>query len=220
MAESEPVPDLIVGADGLARPRWAAADELMRAYYDTEWGMPIRDETGLFERLSLEAFQSGLSWATVLRKRAAFREAFAGFDPDAVAAFGDDDAERLLGDARIIRNRAKILATIGNARPRSPCGGGRAGRPRLAAPAIRDPRPDDARRDPDHVAGVARAVEGAEGARIPLRRPDDDVRAHGGGRHRRHAPRRQPSPRHERGVARYLTAPSIMPLMKCRWRMT
>ncbi|GAA4192654.1 DNA-3-methyladenine glycosylase I [Microbacterium oryzae] len=116
MAESEPVPDLIVGADGLARPRWAAADELMRAYYDTEWGMPIRDETGLFERLSLEAFQSGLSWATVLRKRAAFREAFAGFDPDAVAAFGDDDAERLLGDARIIRNRAKILATIGNAR--------------------------------------------------------------------------------------------------------
>lgn len=108
--------DLVIGPDGLGRPRWAAADELMRAYYDTEWGMPVRDEVGLFERLSLEAFQSGLSWATILRKRPAFRELFAGFDPDAVAAFGDADVERLLGDARIIRNRAKILATIGNAR--------------------------------------------------------------------------------------------------------
>lgn len=116
MAEIAPAPDLVVGADGLARPRWAASDELLRAYYDTEWGMSIRDETGLFERLSLEAFQSGLSWATVLRKRPAFREAFAGFDAEAVAAFDGDDVERLLSDARIIRNRAKILATIGNAR--------------------------------------------------------------------------------------------------------
>ncbi|MDI6943154.1 DNA-3-methyladenine glycosylase I [Microbacterium barkeri] len=108
--------DLVIGPDGLGRPRWAASDELMRAYYDTEWGMPVRDETGLFERLSLEAFQSGLSWATILRKRPAFREVFAGFDPDAVATFDESDVERLLGDARIIRNRAKILATIGNAR--------------------------------------------------------------------------------------------------------
>lgn len=109
-------PDLVVGDDGLARPVWAASDALLRDYYDTEWGMPVRTERGLFERLSLEAFQSGLSWATVLRKRPAFRAAFAGFDPDAVAAFTDADVERLMTDAGIIRNRRKILATVGNAR--------------------------------------------------------------------------------------------------------
>lgn len=109
------MPDLVVEEDGLARPAWAARDPLLRAYYDTEWGMPVRDERGLFERLSLEAFQSGLSWATILRKRPAFRDAFACFDPDAVAAFGDDDVARLLSDAGIVRNRAKILATITNA---------------------------------------------------------------------------------------------------------
>ncbi|HEY4615152.1 MAG TPA: DNA-3-methyladenine glycosylase I [Citricoccus sp.] len=107
---------LVVGGDGLARPAWAAADPLLREYYDTEWGLPVRDEHGVFERLSLEAFQSGLSWRTVLAKRPAFRSAFAGFDPEAVARFGDADVERLLGEAGIIRNRAKILATIGNAR--------------------------------------------------------------------------------------------------------
>ena len=109
-------PDLVVGDDGLARPAWAAADPLLREYYDTEWGMPVRDERGVFERLSLEAFQSGLSWATILRKRPAFRESFAGFVPEAVAGFGEEDVDRLLGDARIVRNRAKILATITNAR--------------------------------------------------------------------------------------------------------
>ncbi|WP_425846840.1 DNA-3-methyladenine glycosylase I [Agrococcus sp. TSP3-2-1] len=107
---------LIVGDDGLARPAWAATDALLRDYYDTEWGMPVRDERGLFERLSLEAFQSGLSWATILRKRPAFRAAFAGFDPDAVARFGEDDALRLMADASIVRNRRKVDATIGNAR--------------------------------------------------------------------------------------------------------
>ena len=109
-------PDLVTGDDGLARPAWAATDPLLREYYDTEWGMPVRDERGVFERLSLEAFQSGLSWATILRKRPAFRDAFAGFDPDAVAGFGEADVDRLLADARIIRNRAKVLATITNAR--------------------------------------------------------------------------------------------------------
>lgn len=107
---------VITGADGLTRPTWAEQSDLLREYYDTEWGMPVRDEQGVFERLSLEAFQSGLSWATVLAKRPAFRHAFAGFDPDAVAEFGDDDVDRLIGDAGIIRNRAKILATIDNAR--------------------------------------------------------------------------------------------------------
>ncbi|RLP82270.1 DNA-3-methyladenine glycosylase I [Mycetocola lacteus] len=108
--------DLIIGEDGLARPPWAAGDPLLRAYYDTEWGMPVRDEAGMFERISLEAFQSGLSWATILRKRPAFRAAFAGFDPERVASFADADIARLLGDAGIVRNRRKIEATIQNAR--------------------------------------------------------------------------------------------------------
>jgi len=107
--------DVVVGEDGLARPPWAATDPLLREYYDTEWGMPVTDEAGVFERLSLEAFQSGLSWVTILRKRPAFREAFAGFDPDAVAAFGEDDFERLMADPGIVRNRAKIRATFRNA---------------------------------------------------------------------------------------------------------
>lgn len=106
----------MVGSDGLGRPAWAASDPLLQDYYDTEWGMPVRDERGLFERLSLEAFQSGLSWATILRKRPAFREAFDGFDPDVVAGYGQGDVERLLADARIVRNRAKIRATITNAK--------------------------------------------------------------------------------------------------------
>jgi DNA-3-methyladenine glycosylase I len=107
---------LIIGADGLARPPWAEASDLLRDYYDTEWGMPVRDEHGLYERVTLEGFQSGLSWATVLRKRPAFREAFADFDPEVVAEFDDADVDRLLADARIIRNRRKILAAITNAR--------------------------------------------------------------------------------------------------------
>ncbi|MCJ1713590.1 DNA-3-methyladenine glycosylase I [Curtobacterium sp. VKM Ac-2922] len=88
---------------------------MLRDYYDTEWGMPVRDERGVFERLSLEAFQSGLSWRTILAKRPAFRAAFADFDPDIVAGFGEDDVARLMADAGIVRNRAKILATITNA---------------------------------------------------------------------------------------------------------
>ena len=108
--------DLVVGPDGLARPAWASADDLLRDYYDTEWGMPIRDERGVFERLSLEAFQSGLSWATILRKRPAFRAAFAEFDPDQVADFSATDVDRLLRDAAIVRNRMKIAATIQNAK--------------------------------------------------------------------------------------------------------
>ncbi|MEW3845574.1 DNA-3-methyladenine glycosylase I, partial [Pseudomonas aeruginosa] len=79
------------GDDGRLLPAWASGDALLREYYDTEWGMPVRDERGLFERLSLEAFQSGLSWAIILRKREAFRAAFTGFDPEAVAQFGDAD---------------------------------------------------------------------------------------------------------------------------------
>jgi DNA-3-methyladenine glycosylase I len=87
----------------------------MVEYHDSEWGVPVRDDAQLFERLALEGFQAGLSWATILRKRPAFRAAFAGFDPRVVAAFGADDRARLLGDAGIVRNRAKIDATIANA---------------------------------------------------------------------------------------------------------
>ena len=115
MSRPAPLPDLVVGEDGLARPR-CARDPLLREYYDTEWGMPVRDERGLFERLSLEVFQSGLSWATILRKRPAFREAFDGFDPDRVAAYGPEDVARLLDDPGIVRNRSKVEATIVNAR--------------------------------------------------------------------------------------------------------
>lgn len=99
----------------LVRSNWAHDHDDLKHYYDTEWGMPIFDENGVFERLSLEAFQSGLSWLTILRKRENFRAAFAGFDIATVAAFGADDIERLLADAGIIRNQAKILATINNA---------------------------------------------------------------------------------------------------------
>ena len=115
-AASEPPVSLIVGTDGLARPVWAATDPVLMEYYDTEWGMPVYDERGLFERLVLEGFQSGLSWATVLHKRPAFREAFADFVPDAVAAFDENDVERLMNNAAIIRNRRKIEAAITNAR--------------------------------------------------------------------------------------------------------
>jgi DNA-3-methyladenine glycosylase I len=99
------------------RPRcsWAATAEYI-AYHDDEWGWPLHGEDALFERVSLEAFQSGLSWLIILRKRPAFRAAFAGFDVDQVAAFADADVQRLLADAGIVRNRAKILATIANAR--------------------------------------------------------------------------------------------------------
>ena len=112
---STPDPGIVLGEDGLARPAWAATDPLLRDYYDTEWGMPVRDEQGMYERLSLEAFQAGLSWATILRKRPAFREVFDGFDPEQVARYGDEDVERLMADARIVRNRAKIRAAITNA---------------------------------------------------------------------------------------------------------
>ncbi|MEY4137431.1 MAG: hypothetical protein RL205_1559 [Actinomycetota bacterium] len=107
---------LIVGDDGLARCGWGAGSSDYRAYHDTEWGKPIHGDRALFERLTLEAFQSGLSWITILRKRENFRAAFADFDIAAVAEFDDDDAQRLMLDAGIVRNRAKIAATLTNAR--------------------------------------------------------------------------------------------------------
>jgi DNA-3-methyladenine glycosylase I len=107
---------LAPGPDGRPRCWWGlSAPEYVR-YHDEEWGRPVRDSRGLYERLTLEAFQSGLSWLTILRKRESFRAAFAGFDPEVVAAFGDADVARLMADAGIVRNRAKIDAAITNAR--------------------------------------------------------------------------------------------------------
>jgi DNA-3-methyladenine glycosylase I len=106
----------VVGADGLARCAWAVGDALLRAYHDTEWGDPVRSETGVYERITLEAFQAGLSWLTILRKRPGFRTAFADFDPDIVAGFDEVDLERLMNDAGIVRNRAKVEAARTNAR--------------------------------------------------------------------------------------------------------
>jgi DNA-3-methyladenine glycosylase I len=95
---------------------WTSSDPLYDAYHDEEWGRPVRDERGVYERLCLEGFQSGLSWLTILRKREGFRAAFEGFDPDRVARFGERDVQRLLEDASIVRHRGKIEATIANAR--------------------------------------------------------------------------------------------------------
>ncbi|PLX36139.1 MAG: DNA-3-methyladenine glycosylase I [Hyphomicrobiales bacterium] len=101
---------------GACRCWWPGNDPLYQAYHDDEWGRPVRDDNRLFEKICLEGFQSGLSWLTILRKRENFRSAFAGFDPQKVAVFGDADIERLLGDAGIVRHRGKIVSTINNAR--------------------------------------------------------------------------------------------------------
>jgi DNA-3-methyladenine glycosylase I len=110
------VKDILRGEDGITRCRWAGSDPLYLAYHDEEWGRPLHGDDALFEMLTLEGFQAGLSWLTILRKREAFRSAFAGFRIADVAAFGEDDVQRLMGDAGIVRNRAKIEAAVGNAR--------------------------------------------------------------------------------------------------------
>lgn len=107
---------LAIGPDERARCAWVGDDAEYRRYHDEEWGTPLRGDRALFEKMALEGFQAGLSWITILRKRTRFREVFAGFDVEAVAEFDEHDVERLMGDAGIIRNRAKIEATIGNAR--------------------------------------------------------------------------------------------------------
>ena len=107
---------IVRGDDGVGRCWWGASTPDYRAYHDAEWGFPVDDDIRLFEKLCLEAFQSGLSWLTILRKREAFRSAFKGFEFERVARFGSRDVERLMGDASIVRNRAKIEATINNAK--------------------------------------------------------------------------------------------------------
>ena len=115
-AQSEPARGPVPGPDGRPRCPWGLSAPEYVAYHDQEWGRPVRGDQAIFERLCLEAFQSGLSWLTILRKRENFRKAFAGFDIATVAGFGADDVARLLADAGIVRNRAKINAAISNAR--------------------------------------------------------------------------------------------------------
>lgn len=116
--------DAVVGPDGRSRCSWGGTAPDYLAYHDEEWGRAIRDDRGIYERLTLEAFQSGLSWLTILRKRPAFRAAFDDFDAARVAAYGPSDAERLMADVGIVRNRAKVDAAISNARASEELAGG------------------------------------------------------------------------------------------------
>jgi DNA-3-methyladenine glycosylase I len=133
---------LALGDDGLARCSWGESTADYRAYHDTEWGRELRGDDAIFERLCLEAFQSGLSWLTILRKRENFRAAFSGFSLKAVAGFGDDDVQRLLADTGIVRNRAKINAAIRNARAALDLETGLSDVLWSYAPSPRPPRPE------------------------------------------------------------------------------
>jgi len=110
------LPSTSVGPDGVARCWWSDSDDLYRRYHDLEWGRPVADDPLLFEKLSLDGFQAGLSWLTILRKRENFRTAFRAFEPNAIALFSSRDIARLMNDVGIVRNRAKIEATVNNAR--------------------------------------------------------------------------------------------------------
>ncbi|WP_127498313.1 DNA-3-methyladenine glycosylase I [Actinoplanes solisilvae] len=132
---------LVLGDDGKARCFWGGSTPDYAAYHDHEWGRPVRGDDALFERMCLEAFQSGLAWITILRKRPAFRAAFAGFSIDKVAAFGESDAARLMADAGIVRNRMKIDAALANARVAADLPDGLTALLWSYAPAPRPPRP-------------------------------------------------------------------------------
>jgi DNA-3-methyladenine glycosylase I len=133
--------DLLIGEDGLARCSWCGDDPLYTSYHDHEWGRPLRGDDAVFELLTLEGFQAGLAWITILRKRESFRRAFAGFALERVAAFAEPDVERLLGNAGIVRHRGKIEAAIGNAQAALELPGGLSELVWSFAPAPRTRRP-------------------------------------------------------------------------------
>jgi DNA-3-methyladenine glycosylase I len=135
------VTDLVIGADGLARCAWGGSTAEYVIYHDQEWGREVRDDDALFERLTLEAFQSGLSWLTILRKREAFRRAFDGFSIGKVAAYTDADATRLMADTGIVRNRMKVDAALRNAKVAADLDGGLAALLWSFAPPPRPRRP-------------------------------------------------------------------------------
>ena len=168
----------------LSRCGWATSAPEYVAYHDDEWGRPLHGVTAMFERLSLEGFQSGLSWLVILRKRPAFRAAFAGFDPAAVARFDDADVARLLADAGIVRNRLKIEATVANARAVLELDTPLDELLWSFAPADA-PATGHAGRRPAREPGVHGDGQGAEAPRAALRRTDHVLRAHAGRRARR-----------------------------------
>ncbi len=184
MTETGPAPGALPGPDGLARCPWALSSADYLDYHDREWGRPVRDDAGMFERFSLEAFQSGLSWITILRKRDNFRAAFGGFDPAVVAAFGQADEARLLADPGIVRNRAKISAVIAQ------CPGGAGGSRRACRTclAIRG-RAGTGTRHAGRRAVVDPGIEGvrarAAGTWLRVRRPGHRLRDVSGVRGRR-----------------------------------
>ena len=201
---SPPPRALVAGPDGKLRCAWGASAPDYLPYHDGEWGLPTGDDVRLFEKVCLEGFQSGLSWLTILRKREAFRRAFAGFDLEQVARFGARDVARLLADPGIVRHRGKIESTINNAR-RALRAAGRArlarrvllalrARSRLAPPAA---HLGGAAGD-EHDARVGGPLEGPPPARLDVRRTDHRLRLHAGGRHRRRPPRRLRLPRARR----------------------
>ncbi len=154
----------VVGPDGLARCPWGLAAPEYVLYHDTEWGRPLRGDDRMFERLTLEAFQSGLSWLTILRKREAFRAAFAGFSIEAVARFGPADEERLMADAGIVRNRAKISAALTNARVAAVLPGGLSELVWSFAPEVAGPPPrtlSDLRPSSPESVAMARGLKRA-----------------------------------------------------------
>ena len=191
---------LVLNEDGVVRCWWGGGDHLeYRAYHDDEWGMPVTDDVRLFEKLALEGFQSGLSWLTILRKRDAFRRAFAGFDFHVVARFGATDVERLLDDASIVRHRGKIESTINNARRALELVESegslaafvwRFEPPQADRPAAmtRDALVELAQTD------ASRAREGAQAPRLVVRRPDHGVRVHAGDGARERPSRGLPRP--------------------------
>ena len=184
---------------------FGGADPLYADYHDREWGRPVTDERALLERICLEGFQSGLSWLTILRKREGFRAAFAGFDPEALAGFGERDVERLLQDAAIIRHRGKIEATIANGRATAELHANGATLRELLwryAPDADDrPPAAELRRPAREDARVDGALEGAEEARLPLRRPDDRLRRDAGVRAGQRPPGAVPRARRRRARA-------------------
>jgi DNA-3-methyladenine glycosylase I len=212
---------LIRGEDGVVRCSWADSASEYRAYHDTEWGLPVAEDRRLFEKLCLEGFQSGLSWLTILRKRDAFRRAFAGFDFDRVARFGDRDIERLLADASIVRHRGKIEATVNNARRAVELVETEGS---LAAYVWRfepDPQTRPKLLTWEALSQLAQTPEsqvtgeGPEAPRLALRRPDHGLCVHAGD-----GARKRPSPRLRRARAGRagpcdLRSPELGPTRAC-----
>ncbi len=180
----------VLGEDGVLRCSWAAKPGVMRDYHDTEWGTPVHGEAAVFERLTLEAFQSGLSWSTILNKRENFRHAFDHFDAEKVAAYDDQKCAELMADAGIVRNRLKIRATIANARALLALDGTSLEEIVLVLRARRPATTADAGTGAGHLNRVQSTGEGSQAARVRVRRTDHRARADGGHRDRRHPSRR------------------------------